>query len=258
MGRVPGEDAALELDPAVGDHERPATVEDTADHRPVVRPRRPRPVVHGIPDVGGGVGALGVPVEQLLHRLHHSQAELVTSVLARVAHVDVGGVRKQGRLPDPAPALVSIGREQCGGAADGNEPLGPSLEHVRDDPQAAVLRDDEIERLVADALEQGLLEMRVDVDVPDAGHGELDLVLPAVQDRDLEAAVVEALDDERPGRTGASDDEGARAGHRRSTSDPGRRPPVARGAGRPSGGRRGWSSARARSRGTGSTPPSRT
>jgi hypothetical protein len=97
--------------------------------------------------------------------------------------------------------------------ADRDETVRPAAEHVGDDPQAPVLGDDEVERLVADALLQRLGEVRVDVDVAHVGDGELDLVLAAVEDRDVVAAVGQALHDERPGRPGASDDQRARLPH---------------------------------------------
>ena len=59
-------------------------------------------------------------------------------------------------------------------------------------------------------------EVRVLVDVADPGNGELVLVLAAVEDRHLEAAVRETLDDERAGRARAADDQGARGSLRRT------------------------------------------
>ena len=97
-----------------------------------------------------------------------------------------------------------------GRAADRDEPLGAPGEDVGDHAQAPVLGDDELEGLLADAALERLLEMRVLVDVADPGDGELDLVLAAVEDRHLVAALVQPLDDERPGRAGPADHQGAR------------------------------------------------
>ena len=207
------EDAAVDLDPAVGDHDRASPVEHPPDHRPVVGARRARAVVDRIADVGRRVGAPGVVLEQRGHRLDHAQADLVGAVRARVPDIDRRGVGEQRRLAGRPPALVSIGGVDPGRAADCDQALRPALEDLGDDPQPAVLGDDEVEGLRADAALERLLKVRVLVDVPDVRDRELELVLPAVQDRHVEAALVQALHDERPGRAGPTDHERAGIGH---------------------------------------------
>jgi hypothetical protein len=99
-------------------------------------------------------------------------------------------------------------------AADRDEPLGAVREDFGGDGQASVLGHDEVELPAAQSRRQGVRPVRVGVDVPDPGR-QVGLVLAAVQDFDVEAAVHEPAHHAGAGRARPADHERGRRHLRR-------------------------------------------